>query len=184
MLFSSSANMRPNVLNWTWTERWCVLGERSSSSFFLATQITDVWDARIDEVWKPQWQLRWLFSPRSSSRRPEVACSVSARHGSFVQLLACVRAPQFSKDAESPEAHVQAWRSVPERRVERAQLSYLILKPAAGWGEGKVNEAEYQQFNPPSGRAPCPTSCCALKCLFWQNCRMSSATGQSFTSIC
>lgn len=128
MLFSSSANMRPNMLNWTRTERRCVLGELSSSSFFLATQNADVWDVRTDEVWKPQWQLQRLFSLRSSSRRPEVPCSVPALHGSFVQLLACVRAPQFSKDTESPETHVQAWTSVPECRVDCLILFWNLLQ--------------------------------------------------------
>lgn len=129
--------------------------------------------------------------PRSSSRRPEVACSVPARHGSFVQLLAFVfRAPRFSKDANSPETHGQAWTSAPSWTsswMRSIVLSYFETCCKLR-GRGERLEDEYQRFNPPSGRAPCPTSCWALKCLFWQNCRMftrnvSSATGQSFTSI-
>lgn len=183
-----------------WIAHWQSVGVfcdwPSSSSFFLATQNADVQDVRTDEVWKPQWQLWRLFSLRSSSRRPEVPCSVPARHGSFVQLLPSVREPQFSEDAGSPATCVRSvdvWATV----FELNMFDYLILfwnLLQVGWGRwvaggGKWTEAEYQQFNPPSGRAPCPTSCCTLKRLFWQKCRMftrnvSSATGQNFISIC
>lgn len=154
--------------------------------FLLATQTADVRDVPIVKVWKRRWQLRRLFSWRSSSRRPEVPCSVPAWHGSLVQLLACVHVPQFSKDTECQEMHVQAWTSGPECGVECARLSYLILKPAVGGGV--YTKAGYQHFNPPSGRAPCLTASCALKCVFWQNSRMlarnvSSATGQRFTCL-
>lgn len=175
-----------------WIAHWQSVGVfcdgPSSSSFFLATQNADAQDVRTGEVWKPQWQLWRLFSLRSSSRRPEVPCSVPARHGSFVQLPPCIREPQFS---EAQRRVCDAWTSGPQCLSSTCSnvLSYFETCCRLVGGGGKWTEAEYQQFNPLSGRAPCPTSCCALKCLFWQKCRMftrnvSSATGQSFISIC